>query len=59
MEASSVGIEAPAEADVGAFVFGEDAARFLFEDFQRGFGGLAQVLNVGGVPGVGRVGNGL
>ena len=57
VEASSVGVEAPTEADVGAFVFGENAARLFFENFQRGFRWLAQVLDVGGVPRVGRVGD--
>ena len=46
MEASSVGVEAPAEADVGAFVFGENAPGLFLEDLEGGFRRLAQVLDV-------------
>jgi hypothetical protein len=58
MKASSIGVEAPAEADVGAFVLGEDASRVFFEDLELGFRRLAEIFDVGGFPGVWRIGDG-
>lgn len=59
VEASSIGIDAPAKAEVGTLVLREDAPGLFLEHLQRGLGRLAEVFHVGGIPRVRRVGNGL
>jgi len=52
MKTSSIGVETPSKADVGAVVLSEDASGVFFEDLQPSLRRLAEVLNVGGFPGV-------
>src|SRR5579864_493932 len=56
VEAATVRVYAPREADVRAVVMGEDNARVVLVDFERRVRSLAvQVLDFAGRPGVRRV----
>src|SRR6267143_4683214 len=57
MEASPVRVDAPGESDVGAVVVREDLARVVLIDFEARRRGLFEVLDLGGGPRVGRVGD--
>jgi hypothetical protein len=55
VEAAPVRVDAPAEADVGAFVLGQNRAAAIFVDLGHRRRRLAQVLDARREPGVGRV----
>src|SRR6266849_1110986 len=57
VEASTVRVDAPAEADVGAVVVREDLARVVLVHFEPRGRGLFEVLDLGGGPRVGRGGD--
>src|SRR5689334_12936714 len=56
MLASSVRIDAPGESQIGTVVFGEDRARVIFVDLHRLRRRLAEVVDRGRVPRIGRIG---
>ena len=56
--APAVGVDTISERDVGAVVAGEDLAGGVGVDARKGRGRGAQPLHGGGLPGIGRVGDG-
>src|SRR5438309_8734029 len=57
MKTSAVRVDAPAEADVGAVVVGEDLAGVVLVDLELGGRDLVEVLHFRREPWIGRIGD--